>query len=188
MRTVHETEALRPSDPVPRNYSSAHFKPQRLKLILNSKPPTGPDAEGQDDETLSPGSVTAEDVLAPPFEYPSDIQFTDEELTMRPDQLFRLLRRQVFWSEEDGKELFEEVRGLEKMRKEEWMAKELVLANLMEAELAVAHSKGESEANVTRILEDLPKMPLPLSGKDLPWYRQVEEFPLEEADEQEAEL
>ncbi|KAL9124963.1 MAG: hypothetical protein Q9217_005771 [Psora testacea] len=179
MRTVHETEALRPSDPVPRNYSSTHFKPQRLKLIVTSKPPTAPDAEVEESATMSPGSVVEDDLpLPPPFEYPPDIQFTDEELSMRPDQLFRLLRRQVHWSEEEGKRLAAEVKGLEKKRKEEWMAKELVLANLMEAELAVAHSKGEPEANITRILEDLPKMPLPLSGKDVPWYRQVEDVPV----------
>ena len=177
MRTVHETEALRPSDPVPRNYSSTHFKPQRLKLIVNSKPPSAPDAEMDDAATLSPHS---DDVLpSAPFEYPPDVHFTSEELSMRSDQLFRLLRRQVLWSEEDGKELASEVKELEKKRKEEWMSKELVLVNLMEAELAVAHTKGEPEGNVTRILDDLPKMPLPLSGKDVPWYRQVEEVPVE---------
>ncbi|KAL9095323.1 MAG: hypothetical protein Q9163_006517 [Psora crenata] len=173
MRTVHETEALRPSDPVPRNYSSAHFKPQRLKLIVNSKPRNAPDAELDDDPTVSPRFETENNVPAQSHEYPPDVQFTDEELSMRSDQLFRLLRRQVHWAEEDGKELASEVKALEKKRKEEWMAKELVLTNLMEAELALAHSKGEPEANITRILDDLPKMPLPLSGKDVPWYRQV---------------
>ena len=102
MRTVHETEALRPSDPVPRNYSSAHFKPQRLKLIVNSKPPsTSQDVEIDDDATLSP--PPEEEETLPPFEYPPDVAFSDAELSMRPDQLLRLLRRQVAWSEAEGR-------------------------------------------------------------------------------------
>ena len=177
MRTVHETEALRPSDPVPRNYSSAHFKPQRLKLIVNSKPPNAShDGEVDDDATLSPDSV---EEGAPPFEYPSDVVFTDAELSMRPDQLFRLLRRQVVWSEADGKALEAEVQALERKRREEWTAKELVLANLMEAELAVGHANGESESRIMQILtEDLPGEPLPLVGKETPWYRHTDDAPV----------
>ena len=36
-RAVHETEALRSSDPVPKKYSSIPPKAQRLKLIVHSK-------------------------------------------------------------------------------------------------------------------------------------------------------
>ncbi|KAG8533242.1 uncharacterized protein KY384_002025 [Bacidia gigantensis] len=178
MRTVHETEALRPSDPVPRNYNSAHFKPQRLKLILNAKPPTDTkDGNGEtlvdDDATLSHPSDT-ENGTALPYDYPLDVTFTDAELAIRPDQLFRLLRRQLAWSEEDNKLLAEEVQELEKKRRDEWMAKELVLANVMEAELAVAHGKGEDESKIMRIVtEDLPGEPLPLQGKEIPWYRKT---------------
>ena len=193
MRTVHETEALRPSDPVPRNYSSAHFKPQRLKLVLNAKPPTST-SEGSDKDTAASGEpipdlevddnatvdtpTGAEDGPLPTsiapgsYEYPDDVRFTEEELAMPPDQLFRLLRRQVHWAQEDGKELLEELKVMEEKRREEWMAKELVLANMIEAELATAHTRGAiTEENVTRILDDLPPTPLPMTGTEAPWYR-----------------
>ena len=51
---MHETEALRPSDPVPKNYSSIPPKPQRLKLIVNSKPREegNGDTEIDDDATV----------------------------------------------------------------------------------------------------------------------------------------
>ena len=177
MRTVHETEALRPSDPVPRNYSSAHFKPQRLKLIVNSKPPNASqDTEVDDDATLSP---PPEEETLPPFEYPPDVTFSDAELSMRPDKLFRLLRRQVAWSKTEGKALEAEVQALEKKKRDEWTAKELVLANLMEAELAVGHANGESESRIMQILtEDLPGEPLPLVGVEMPWYRHTEDAPV----------
>lgn len=193
MRTVHETEALRPSDPVPRNYSSAHFKPQRLKLVLNAKPPTST-SEGSDKDTAASGEpipdleiddtavgdtpTQAEDGPLPTttapgsYEYPDDVRFTEEELAMPPDQLFRLLRRQVHWAQDEGKELWEEVKVMEAKRREEWAAKELVLANVIEAELATAHTKGViTEENVKRILDDLPPTPLPMTGNEAPWYR-----------------
>ena len=173
MRTVHETEALRPSDPVPKNYSSIPPKPQRLKLIVSSKPRedthSNGDAEVDENETTyADTDVEAEPVPIQPFEYPPDVQFTEEELTMPPNQLFRLLRRQIHWAEEEGTELKEEILQLEHKRRTEWMQKELVLANVMEAELANAAEKGQE--NIGMHVEDLPHPILPLVGPD-PWYR-----------------
>ena len=173
MRTVHETEALRPSDPVPKNYSSIPPKPQRLKLIVNSKPRDEGNGETEiDDDATVYSNTDAENDEPPaaPFEYPADVQFTEEELDMRPDRLFKLLRRQIHWSEEDGSDLQDEIRSLEAKRKEEWIAKELILANVMEAEIATAHDKGELPGVVQKLAEDLPFPMLPIPGP-LPWYR-----------------
>ena len=179
MRTVHETEALRPSDPVPKNYSSLPTKPQRLKLIVTAKPRSHSEAndetEADEEATIYNTDNEIERIPAAPFTYPSDIQFTEEELAMPPDQLFRLLRRQVHWSEEDGAELRQEVAALEAKRKNEWLAKELLLANVMEAELANAHDQGEPHENIQAHLKDLPQPILPMSGAQ-PWYR----VPIEE--------
>ena len=174
MRTVHETEALRPSDPVPKNYSSIPPKPQRLKLIVNSKPRDEGNGETEvdDDATIYSNTDAENDEPPPaPFEYPADVQFTEEELEMPSDRLFKLLRRQIHWSEEDGSDLQDEIRSLEAKRKEEWIAKELVLANVMEAEIATAHDKGgEHPETVQKLAEDLPLPMLPIPGP-LPWYR-----------------
>lgn len=175
MRTVHETEALRPSDPIPRNHSAAQVKPQRLKLIVNSRPPNDEQGNGDgdvdDDATIySTTDIDPEAPLPLPFEYPLDVHFTEEELSMPPDHLFKLLRRQVHWAEEDGSELRLEIEALQGKRKEEWQAKELVLANLMEAELATAVDKGEDHDKVMALKDDLPHPMLPMSGAT-PWYR-----------------
>ena len=175
MRTVHETEALRPSDPVPKGYGSIAPKPTKLKLLvkpqLRDDGNSNGDAEVDDDATIYTNTdVEMENIPGPPFEYPEDVPFTGEELSMPPDQLFRLLRRQVHWAVEEGNELREEVKALEEKKKREWMAKELVLANVMEAELAHAHEKGESDKNIQQIVQDLPQPILPLSGPP-PWYR-----------------
>ncbi|MCJ1484663.1 hypothetical protein MMC06_004836 [Schaereria dolodes] len=177
MRTVHETEALRPSDPIPRYHSAAQVKPQRLKLIVNAKPPSGPNngeaPEADDDATICTGTdIDPEYPPIAPFEYPPDINFTEEELSLTPDRLLSLVRRQVHWIEEENKEFGEEVKALEIKRKEEWQAKELVLANVMEAELAVAHDKGQDFEKIFKLKDDLPPRMLPYSGQT-PWYRIV---------------
>lgn len=150
MRTVHETEALRPSDPVPKHHSSNPSKPQRLKLIINKNGgtdksvPESPAAagahSGHDALDYSSNnvvySVDPESPTGPPLlEFPSDILFRDDELRLPADQLYRSLRRQEHWALEEAEELKIEVDKLEKVRFEEWMKKELVLENGFEADL-----------------------------------------------------
>ena len=177
MRTVHETEALRPSDPVPRSHSQAQVKPQRLKLIVNAKPANRTGNNGdipRVDEASMIHPNTQIDQEAHPiaqFEYPPELQLTKEELTLSPDQLFRLFRRQVHWAEEENLELKDEIETLEAKRKEEWQAKELVLANLMEAELATAHEASMDFEKIIRLKDEmLPQRVLPMVGQT-PWYR-----------------
>lgn len=181
MRTVHETEALRPSDPIPRSHSQAQVKPQRLKLIVNAKPPgravTNGDINGIDDSTAANAisDIEVEMQAIAPFEYPHELQFSEEELALSPDQLFRLLRRQIHWAQEEGQELKDEVETLEARRKEEWQSKELVLANLVEAELATAHTAKMDFDKIVKLKDELlPERMLPMAGQT-PWYR----FPLE---------
>ena len=177
MRTVHETEALRPSDPVPRSHSQAQVKPQRLKLIVNAKPPDRAGSNGDINTTNAASTIRSntnlDSELQPisQFEYPPELQFTEQELTLSPNQLFRLLRRQVHWAEEENQELKEEIEALEAKRKEEWQSKELVLANLMEAELATAHEASMDFEKILRLKDEmLPQRVLPMVGQT-PWYR-----------------
>ena len=180
MRTVHETEALRPSDPIPRSHSQAQIKPQRLKLIVNAKPPDREETNGEatefdDDATVySNPDLDRETRSIPTFEYPPDVQFSAEELSMPPYELFRLLRRQVHWSEKETLVLKDATEVLEKKRKEEWQAKELVLANLMEAELATANEAKQDLTTILRLTDQLlPKSILPIGGDQVPWYREL---------------
>lgn len=187
MRTVHETEALRPSDPVPRSHSTAGMKPQRLKLIVNAKPPAetshssqAGEADIDDDATIGThpnsdndpsGDSETDSLPFGEFQYPPDVDFTDEEKAMPIDELYKLLRMQVHWSEESGAELRKEVAGLEGKRKEAWQAKELVLDNLYEAELANADAKGEEQKVVDDLATGLPAKVLPMKGPT-PWWRE----------------
>ena len=167
MRTVHETEALRPSDPVPRNHSQAQVKPQRLKLIMSSKPP---DAEKE--------IVLNDEPIVAVVPVSNDVEFDDEELALPSDHLYKLCRRQVHWAEQEGEKLRKECEDLEAEHKRDWLAKELLLANVMEAELATAVNAGPTDQEYDRInrMMDtmLPEKMLPMEG-ETPWYRVIPE-------------
>lgn len=137
MRTVHETEALRPSDPVPKGHSEATGRSaggagsngslKRIKLIVNNGdrprsivgelPPLPTD--GMPDENGEAGAVEMDNVpfaLPVPYDYyPSDVvEALDEyELSLPPSQLYRLLRRQIHWAEQEGAELIKELEIVE---------------------------------------------------------------------------
>lgn len=181
MRTVHETESLRPSDPVPRNHSAAGTKPQRLKLKCNPRPPESEQVDGEadvdEDATIASTASPEPEVPLSPFTYPADIQFTEQELAMPSDHLYKLLRRQIGWAEEIGLDLKKEAEELEGKHKREWQAKELVLANLTEAELAIAVDKGDTD-RLALLTEALPQPILPIKGP-LPWYREQSATSLE---------
>ena len=157
------------------------MKPQRLKLIVNAKPPEAEhdeaEADVDDDATIATNDDNETEVPLSEFQYPSDVEFTEEEKAMSIDELYKLLRMQVHWSEEAGKGLREEVAELEGKQKEEWQAKELVLHNLYEAELANADSKKEDQKLVDDLAGDLPRDVLPMKGPT-PWWRQ--QLPREE--------
>lgn len=151
MRTVHETEALRPSDPVPRGHTggisnggvaTTNGGIKRIKLILGGAangdkkssvfgdlPPlptrqsvsglnlNNGDAEMRDADT-SDELADAVDMDSVPFSlpisrdyYPADIwEGMDEyERTLPPSQFYRLLRRQIHWAEEEGRDLAKEL-------------------------------------------------------------------------------
>jgi hypothetical protein len=178
MRTVHETEALRPSDPVPRSHSQAQVKVQRLKLIVNAKPPQ---SEGNDDDipevenevpNVDEPEKEADASAVSTYGYPSDVKFTEEELAESPYQLYRLLRRQIHWAEKEGEELKREAQNLQAQAKLAWQNKELVLANVIEADLATAYEYNpEDYQQVVRIKDALlPETMLPMRGQT-PWYR-----------------
>src|SRR4051794_20236007 len=109
MRTVHETEALRPSDPVPKHHSSnPSNKFQRLRLVLNqsrtqekgstpaspsSHPPNSATVPGNPDMEYAHNNIMYMQDLASPnaptmVQFPPDLNFTDQELSLPAPELF----------------------------------------------------------------------------------------------------
>ena len=137
MRTVHETEALRPSDPVPKNHSASlvgggsgtNGGLKRIKLIVNngdkpksviSDPPPLPTnyIKNEDGEEEHPDIDSASlEVPVPPEYYPADIaaQLDDYDRSLPPSQWFRLLRRQIHWAEQERTQLEKEIDEVQSM-------------------------------------------------------------------------
>lgn len=209
MRTVHETEALRPSDPVPKHHSSnPSNRFQRIKLVLNNEGKKEPHEKGS--TPASPSSHAhplASTPTVPPVsadtdyahnnvvylqdlasstapkivQFPPDITFTERELSLPAPELFQTLRRQLHWAMQEGDQLRVEADALEKTRKEEWEAKELLMENYMEAEAANARRRdaGGAASKYSQPFEHIehdivPSTSLELSSRDgkLPWWRE----------------
>ncbi|TID21490.1 Zinc finger C2H2-type protein [Venturia nashicola] len=221
MRTVHETEALRPSDPVPKHHSSnPQNKSQRVRLTfkgLGEKAAAGA-ANGYEtpikpEAPMSNASAPASPMTGPTigpagdFEYehnniihlpapigssqeytihfPEDVKFTDEELSLPPPQLIRLLKSQLQWAQQDGEVLRKEVEELDARRRREWTAKELALENTTEADLAFYErrlfAKGLplSEHDVKTIRKQRVDAAISAGlevtgGEKLPWWREAD--------------
>lgn len=138
MRTVHETEALRPSDPVPKGHSEATGRNaggaagsngslKRIKLIVNNGdrpksivgelPPLPTDTLL--DEHGEPRAIEMDSVPfplpVPERYYPSDVAdiLDDHERSLPPSQLYRLLTREIHWAEHETAELTHDLDELE---------------------------------------------------------------------------
>lgn len=148
MRTVHETEALRPSDPVPKSQalssigSTATPKIQRIKLKLTTQP-----KEEAEPNINGEGVVDPEDLDAIPLpEFGPELGFDEHELSLRPQELYRLLRRQIHWAELEMAKLRQEwEEKIEPQRFEAWRAKEAVLDDVIDAEQRLYNVLVEQE-------------------------------------------
>lgn len=167
MRTVHETDAIRPIDLSTKASSLATAKPAKIKLTFKKGQAATNGHDPEDD--------VANGVDNNLFSYPANLNFTEEELAMAPEQLCRLLRRQLYWSQQEGERLRQECAELEAEQKKEWINKELLLANIVEAELASAvhnHRNTEEESVLGMVTHLLPNHMMPVSG-EAPWYRKA---------------
>jgi hypothetical protein len=206
MRTVHETEALRPSDPVPKHHSSnPSNKFQRIKLVLSNEAKRPSESKGS--TPASPSSLHPSAALHPPHaadadhshnnityiqdlaspgaptmvQFPPDISFTPAELSLPADALFHSLRRTLQFATEEGEALRLEADALEKQRKAEWDAKEVLVENYMEFQIAKT-KRDRIEQGLAEELEGLdaadcdvgPSRKLAIEAKEgkLPWWRE----------------
>lgn len=209
MRTVHETEALRPSDPVPKHHSSnPSNKFQRLKLVLTneakrpseskgSTPASPPSLHPAPASSLHPtaavpdadhthNNITYIQDLASPgaptmVQFPPDISFTPAELSLPADALFHALRRTLQFATEEGDALRAEADALEKTRKAEWDAKEVLVENYMECQIARTRRERLEQGLVNHVdgldaaeSDVLPSRKLAVDARDgrLPWWRE----------------
>ncbi|EHY55783.1 hypothetical protein HRR83_009222 [Exophiala dermatitidis] len=235
MRTVHETEALRPSDPVPRGHTGgiSNGGPtsntiKRLKLTMGGKAngdkkaalmgdlpelPTrytvammgiNPDDVEMADPDASDELADAVDVDSVPSTLPLPADYWPAEIwegmdeyerSLPPSQYFRLLRRQICWAEEEGRELQRELedlrsrfedsqgniikrgagdeKGADENRRLEWQQVEELLDTILRAECAKVFESlgaekppGVEEMDPWDLLKSLPRTLPQLTAND----------------------
>lgn len=150
MRSVHETDTMRPSDSKSANAGSlgsvvgtpvAKLQRIRLKLSQPKEPATEPEhphesilSTATTTTTTLPSEAADTDETSIP-EFGPELGFDDHELSMHPRDLYRLLRRQIFWAEKDATQLRAEWDELRPKREQAWLEKEAIFDDVIDGEL-----------------------------------------------------
>ncbi|KAG5957131.1 hypothetical protein E4U56_006114 [Claviceps arundinis] len=131
MRTVHETEALRPSDPVPKSMQAGPTgKSNKLKIIIKTPQSHG---GGGDEE---PGEVLNGDSGMSDFFTPLTGElFSAEELSFSVDKLYRKCYWESRWAVQVGDALKKECRNWQEVCHNEWLEKEVLLSQVIQSEV-----------------------------------------------------
>ena len=146
MRTVHETEALRPSDPVPKSMQAPGTgggggggpagKSSKVKIVLKTQASHAAGHRGDND--VDDSSAGDENGESPVTEFTpltgGDQGFTSRELAMPLDKLHKVCRLQLKWAEDEGADLGRECKRWEEEYKRQWLEKEVLLDQVVQAE------------------------------------------------------
>lgn len=130
MRTVHETEALRPSDPIPKSMQSqSGSKGKQLKIVL--KQPNQPSAQEDTDDD----DEASQDPDSDFFTKISVSQgFTAEEAALDVESLWKVMVAHVKWGLEDRENMIKECKRLQDAYREAWLEKEVLLDQVLKVE------------------------------------------------------
>lgn len=199
MRTVHEPEPARGSGPNAAALDPHATGKKSIKLKLsNGTAPKGPPIPPNQTNNLGPSHDEDGNPVDPsppnnnitylpahhPYtgqpgfmiHYPPDIHFNGHESYIQADELMRTIRRQIKWAEDEGKTLERDNAALERIRREEWTLKEILLHGVVEAELARADKDSlpdwSSAEEILRAMErDLHPLGLTVwKGKKPVWH------------------
>ena len=128
MRTVHETEALRPSDPVPKSMQSGpQGKGGKIKIIMK----TNQQSQGPHDDM---DDMNGDEANAEYFTPLTEDIFTPDELQLPVDKLYRKCYWEHKWAEEIGVSLTKECKEWEDIYFREWREKEVLLHQVIKSE------------------------------------------------------
>ncbi|KAJ1334128.1 zinc finger protein GLIS2 [Microdochium nivale] len=165
MRTVHETEALRPSDPVPKSMqhsnSSGGKGSKQFKIILKTPSSHLGGGSGHGDDSVD-DTDGGDDAVGADFFTPLTEQqgFTQKELGMDLESLWKLCVANVKWGTADGETLRKQCKELEEEYRSEWLEKEVVLDQATQVEedwwqrrraVLAAEAKAQELSNINSI-------------------------------------
>lgn len=179
MRTVHETEALRPSDPVPKSMQAPGAggggggpagKSSKVKIVLKTQ---ASQAAGRDND-VDDSSANEENADSPIQEFSpltEEHGFTAKELAMPLERLQGLCRVQLRWAEEENAELAKQCRRWEEEYKRQWLEKEVLLDQVVQAEQGwharrLAVLSGQADVQIPAVAKGTNGSAAPEADKD----------------------
>jgi hypothetical protein len=83
--------------------------------------------------------------------YPTELGFTAEEEGRGSKELWRLLRRQLRWAEDESESLKRSCEMLEELRRKEWLEKEILLDQVMKNEIGWHERRREVLAGMAEL-------------------------------------
>lgn len=139
MRSVHEVDSLHGPNAKAGTTNSVAGTPaskiQRIRLKLSHPP--GADSEAHNETTLTKTAIVdatdPEDMTMP--DYGPELGFDHHELAMQPRDLYRLLRRQIHWAEQETAHLHTAWDEIRLKRERAWQEKEGVFDDVIDGEL-----------------------------------------------------
>ena len=157
MRTVHETEALRPPDAIPLSAGASNTnKPPRIKLKLPQLPKEEEQQRGASGAGGGGGGGGATGAVSSSefadgdqidlSEFGPEIGLNEQELSLPPSELYRLLRRQIHWAEQENVQLRDEWARIGPKRKDSWQEKEAIFNDMMNAGFGYANAVAAAHA------------------------------------------
>ncbi|RCI15095.1 hypothetical protein L249_6828 [Ophiocordyceps polyrhachis-furcata BCC 54312] len=170
MRTVHETEALRPSDPVPKSMQPT-TKASKLKIIIKTPQSHGAAAAAAaaaaDDG--ADGSANGEVFNAEFFTVLTADLFSAEELAHPVDKLYRKCYWEAKWADEVGEALRKECKEWEERYYKEWLEKEALLSQVIQSEVdwherRQAVLSGTADVDLSTIVDEPEPEPVQANG------------------------
>lgn len=184
MRTVHEPDPTRLPEHTPSTKGKSGVKLRLTNGSASSKAAqvaadaaTAPTVD-EDGNPIEPSPASDNITYIPAhhpitgqpgfmIHYPPDIQFTHWESAIPADELMRLLRRQLLWAQREQDELKKETEALDRIRREEWTLKEILLEGVMESELARADRLGFLDSVDDDIINEMERDVDP--SRNTPW-------------------
>ncbi|KAJ5714070.1 Zinc finger C2H2 [Penicillium malachiteum] len=175
MRSVHEIDSLRQAEAKAHAAANANSTPtvsiapsvtgtpasklQRIRLKLSH-----PHKDGEADHpdqiiSMSAAPLPEPDVEDTMPELGPELGLEPHELAMPPRELYRLLRRQIHWAENEGSELRAEWELLQPRRERAWREKDAVFDDLIEAELKLFNVLiGDSDDANVNLMTSLERL------------------------------
>ncbi|EFW19197.1 hypothetical protein D8B26_007362 [Coccidioides posadasii str. Silveira] len=157
MRTVHETEALKLSDTLAKHTQVGPAGPTLIKLPRIKLKLSQSSRDGCYETDKNGGEDVSQKEPVPSALLDSGLGFDAHELSLPLSQLYRVLRRQIFWAEQESKRLQLEWQRIKIQRKETWREKETILEDVIHAEVKLFQSALTAEdLALARGVSDFP--------------------------------